>query len=73
MHECLRSEEAERSGRLVRGPTDLELSCEHPRVELNGEKMLEGKREVAVEDARVFVSWSEGWAALCGLVMVLGC
>jgi hypothetical protein len=30
---------------------------------LNKEKMLEGKREVAGYDARVFVSWNEGLEA----------
>jgi hypothetical protein len=37
----------------------LEFSCEHPLVELSEEKMIEGKREVAGNDARVFVSWNE--------------
>jgi hypothetical protein len=29
-------------------------------MELNGEKMLEGTREVAGYDARGFVSWTRG-------------
>ena len=33
--------------RLLSRPTDSELSCEHPPVELNEEKMAEGRREVA--------------------------
>ena len=41
------------------GLTDLELSCEHPPVELNEERMLVGKHEVAGYDARVFVSWND--------------
>jgi hypothetical protein len=38
------------------GPTDLEFSCEHPPMEPNEEEMLDGRREVAENDARVIVS-----------------
>jgi hypothetical protein len=46
--------------RCMSGLTDPEFSCEHPPEQLSEEKLLEGRREVAGYDARVFVSWNDG-------------
>ena len=44
---------------FVRRPTALEFSCEHP-PEWPGDAMMpDGRREVAGNDTRVFVSWNE--------------
>jgi hypothetical protein len=37
----------------------LEFSCEHPPEELIEGKVLDGRREVAENDARVIVSWND--------------
>jgi hypothetical protein len=45
--------------RWLSRPTDGEFSCEHPPMEWNEERMLDGKREAAGYDTRVIGSCNE--------------